>query len=127
MIGMVGKGEFIVRRAKYRSASEDLARRMIALEEPAFQEFFDVFAPRFRAFFISKGMTWADAEELAISCVSDVALKIDKYKPLEGVSFEAWVFTLARHARSDWADKQQPQVPLIDGLLAEGLWAETAE
>jgi RNA polymerase sigma factor (sigma-70 family) len=111
-----------MRRAKSNLCSENLAQRMVALEEEAFQEFSDVFASRFRAFFLHKGLQTADAEDLAVSCVSDIAMKVDKYKPIPSAKFEHWVFALARHALVDWwraQGKRKDTVPLVEEVSIE--------
>jgi RNA polymerase sigma factor (sigma-70 family) len=81
---------------------EDLPRRMCECDERAFVEFAELFSPRFRAAFVKRGLTTVDAEELAISCVTDIALKVSRYRPVNGRGFEVWVFTLARHSLMDW-------------------------
>jgi RNA polymerase sigma factor (sigma-70 family) len=91
-----------VRTAGSDMNMEDLARRMCELDELAFQEFADYFGSRFRSIFFRRGLLFSDAEDLAVSCVTDIALKVEQYHPIEGKSFEAWVFTLARRALIDW-------------------------
>jgi RNA polymerase sigma-70 factor (ECF subfamily) len=97
---------------------DGLAIRMSAGEEEAFFEFSRTFGPRFRFFFIRRGLNTGDAEELAVSCVTDIALKIDKYQPLRVGGFEAWVFTLARRTLSDWRRARWPAEPLPDDMVA---------
>lgn len=81
---------------------DDLARRMCELDEDAFRVFADYFGPRFRSHFYKRGLRRADAEELSVSCVTDIALKVEQYKRKEGGGFKAWVFTLARNYLTDW-------------------------
>jgi RNA polymerase sigma factor (sigma-70 family) len=81
---------------------EDLALRMCALDERAYGEFAEHFGPRFRAAFVKRGLPFADAEELAVSCVLDIALKVSTYRPVNGRGFEAWVFTLAHRSLRNW-------------------------
>lgn len=92
---------------------EDLARRMSSLEEEAFLEFAAVFGPRFRKLFLNRGLNLTDAEDLAVSCVTDIALKVGQYRTTHG-HFEAWVFTVARHYLIDWWRRQHPGVQLSD-------------
>lgn len=87
-----------MRAAKSDIDMEDLARRIRELDEDAYREFSDYFGPRFRSMFLKRGLQMADAEELAVSCITDISLNVEQYKTVEGGSFEAWVFTLARHA-----------------------------
>ena len=81
---------------------ETLPVRMLALEDAAFQEFADYFGPPFRALFIRHGLPPVDAEDLAISCITDIAMRVRKYKRVEGKSFAAWVFKIAKNAMVDW-------------------------
>lgn len=98
------------------NSMEELAQKMIALEDQAFSEFAAIFGYRFRALFLKKGLTAADAEDLAVSCVTDIALKVNRYEKTQEGSFEAWVFTLARHALVDWRRKNQATVPLDEEM-----------
>jgi RNA polymerase sigma factor (sigma-70 family) len=75
---------------------------MCEFDERAFQEFAHIFGPRLRALFIKSGLRYLDAEDLTVSCVTDIALKVGKYRPADGGGFDAWVFTLARHSLIDW-------------------------
>jgi RNA polymerase sigma-70 factor (ECF subfamily) len=104
--------------AKSISDIDGLATRMGALEEEAYNEFAHVFGPRLRAFFIRRGLTETDAEDLAGSCVTDIALKVNKYRQLTEGGFAAWVFTLARRALSDWRRTYRPTEPLSDDFAA---------
>lgn len=106
---------------KSDSWAEELARRMVALDDQAFREFADVFGPRFRSLFLRHGLPVWEAEDLAVSCVTDIALKVDRYKPTSGGSFVAWVFHLARHAMVDWWRGHKATVPLDDALVPNGL------
>jgi RNA polymerase sigma factor (sigma-70 family) len=105
-----------VRAAKSEIDIEDLARRMSAFDELAFKEFADMFGPRFKALFSRRGLPMAEAEDLSVSCVTDIALKVNKYRPTEGGSFEGWVFTLAHRYLIDWWRARRATVPLPDGL-----------
>src|SRR5436309_5189539 len=99
---------------------EMLSQRMAAMEEDALREFGDRFGPRFRSFFLSHGLPVADAEDLAVSCVTDIALKIGRYDPERGGRFEAWVFTLARRGLVDWWRRYRPAETLPEHLTAPG-------
>lgn len=93
---------------------------MSAHEEDAFVEFARTFGPRFRAYFVRRGLNLGDAEELSVSCVTDIALKVDKYQQLRVGGFEAWVYTLARRALSDWWRARRPAEPLSEDFAAPG-------
>jgi RNA polymerase sigma factor (sigma-70 family) len=107
-----------MRVARSTEEIEDLAARMAVAEVEAYSEFAVTFGPRLRAFFLRKGVAAGEAEELSVSCITDIALKIDKYKPLRPGGFEAWVFTLARHSLTDWWRSHRGTVPLSDDLTA---------
>ncbi len=103
---------------------EELAKRMVALDDRAYGEFANIFGPRFRALFLARGLTLSDAEDLAVSAVTDIALKVEKYRPMKAGSFAAWVFALARHTLADWfrrhRGKQQAEVPLFKDVPTKG-------
>lgn len=104
---------------------EDLARRMTLLEEQAFCEFAEIFGPRFRAFFIKRGLTRSDAEDVAVSCVTDIALKVERYRALPGGSFERWVFTFARNYLVDWWRNRHSYYSLYDdSQLSDSSWSD---
>src|ERR1700730_11791154 len=111
-----------MRRAKNNEAIECLARRMSASEDEAFKEFSDLFGPRIRGYLIVHGLNPADAEDLAGSCITDIALKADRYREVEGAGFTAWVFTLVRHALVDWWRRRRAELPYIDDIESENLF-----
>jgi RNA polymerase sigma factor (sigma-70 family) len=111
-----------MRRAKNNEAIECLARRMSALEDEAFKEFSDLFGPRIRGYLIIHGLNPADAEDLAGSCITDIALKVDRYREIEGAGFTAWVFALVRHALVDWWRRRRAELPYIDNIESENLF-----
>jgi len=104
-----------------------LSRRMVAMEEAAFCEFAKGFGPRFRAFFLNRGLSAAEAEDLAVSCVTDIALKVEKYSRDRGGRFEAWVFTLARHALMDWYRRRRVMSSIPEYLTVPEAQGEEAE
>lgn len=91
---------------------------MCAAEVQAFQEFASIFGPRLRAFFVTRGLRVFEAEDLAVSCVTDISLRVEKYRHQENGGFEAWVFTVARNLLSDWRQSQVTAEPLPDDLEA---------
>lgn len=96
------------------------------VEEKAYCEFGDYFGSRFKAIFVRGGLSTSEAEDLAGSCITDIALKAGKYKPEENGSFKAFVFTLARHALADWWRIYRRSVPITDEPL-EGISQEKRE
>jgi RNA polymerase sigma-70 factor (ECF subfamily) len=107
-----------MRVARSANEIEGLASRMAALEEQSYVDFADIFGPRLKTFFLRRGLSPADAEDLSVSCVTDIALKITKYQSIGEGSFGAWVFTLARHSLADWWRARQETIPLSDQLEA---------
>jgi len=121
---------------------DDLAQRMQQLDEAAFEDFAGFFGPRFEAFFRGKGLPQSVAEDLALSCVTDTALKVKRFTSQGPGSFPRWVWTLVRRMLVDWlrkhrSGKGRPEmVSLTDDLveaapshgavlaetLAEALW-----
>jgi RNA polymerase sigma-70 factor (ECF subfamily) len=81
---------------------EALPVRMLALEEAAFQDFADYFGPQFRALFVRSGLPPMEAEDLAVNCIGDIAVSVNKYRRVEGKSFASWVFAIAKNAMADW-------------------------
>jgi RNA polymerase sigma factor (sigma-70 family) len=104
---------------------DQLPNRMKNLETDSDRDFSAVFGPRFRRFFIHLGSPPADAEDLAITCVTDVWLKIDRFVDRGPGSFEAWAFRVARNTwiderrrergmqaiADDFPDKDEPKFP----------------
>ena len=78
---------------------ELLSRRLVDLEEGAYQEFATIFGPLLVRYFVRHGLPYFEAEDLAATCVTDIAMKTHKYQP--GGNFSAWVFAIARNRLSD--------------------------
>jgi RNA polymerase sigma-70 factor (ECF subfamily) len=95
-----------------------LVQRLVAVESAAFEEFALIFGPRFRRFFMRHGLGQTEAEDLAATCVTDIALKVAKYRPDEG-SFTSWAFTLAHHAMVDSAKKARRESEASQELARE--------
>ena len=91
---------------------DSLPRKMLAGEEDAYLAFSELFGPRFRAYFMRQGLSAIDAEELAVSCITDVALAVDKFKDKGSGSFERWAFAIAHNMLMDWLKAQAPTIPL---------------
>lgn len=67
------------------------------------------------------------AEELAVSCVTDIALKVERYNPARGGRFDSWVFTLAYHALVDWWRANPREISLPDDLAESLVFHEGEE
>lgn len=77
---------------------DTLASRMKTSDEEAVRDFAVEVGPRLRGFFIHFGMSPAEAESLATTCITDAWLKLDRFESRGPGSFEAWIFSLAKHA-----------------------------
>jgi len=111
--------------SKWREHFEDMAQGIEAGQEKAFEEFFRFFSPRFRAFFLAGGLPQSDADDLAVSCADDIAMKVwqgKKYDRKKCGGFLPWVFTLMGHERAswwrEWFRKRTDQVALAPELSA---------
>lgn len=89
---------------------QDLVRRLVALDEEAYQEFAMTFGPLLLRYFVRRGLPYFEAEDLAATCVTDIAMKARKF-PGVG-SFAAWVFKIAKNAFADYRKKAVRSVEL---------------
>jgi DNA-directed RNA polymerase specialized sigma24 family protein len=84
---------------------DQLPSRLKEHDEGAIRIFFDVFGPRLRRYFLALGSCSADAEALAVSCLTDIALfKVQKFEDRGPKAFESWVFRVAKRA---WIDERR--------------------
>ncbi len=81
---------------------DSLALRMAANDEVAYDEFGRQFGPRLWAYFQRLGLSAADAESLAVTCITEAAMKVVQYSPREEGSFTGWVYKIAYHILVDW-------------------------
>ncbi len=116
-----------MRVAKSDKYMEDLATRMLGFEEEAFIEFAEIFGPRLRAFFIRRGLNAGDAEDLSVSCVTDISLKVNKYTTVREGGFTSWVFAVAHHSLADWWRSHRASEPLPETLAAPPLPDDESE
>jgi RNA polymerase sigma-70 factor (ECF subfamily) len=93
---------------------EDLALRIRTWDDQAVADFSRIFGPRLRAYFLWRGLGSWDAEDLSVTCVSKIVMKIDQYERQTRGGFEGWVFTVARNTLTDWFRKRMREVPLPD-------------
>ncbi|MBI1766711.1 MAG: sigma-70 family RNA polymerase sigma factor [Acidobacteria bacterium] len=103
------------RAAMKRRELSNLAARLLTspLEEAAYRDFTRYFGPRLKALFRYRDLSETEAEDLAETCLTDIlTLKISKYSEIETGSFEAWVFTVARNALTDWLTSRPSTIPL---------------
>jgi RNA polymerase sigma factor (sigma-70 family) len=76
----------------------------------AFARFSVLFGPLLLRKYVSLGLSLADAESLAISSVTDIALKVDRFKPLGSGSFRQWALAVARNAFREQLRKRRPEL-----------------
>jgi RNA polymerase sigma-70 factor (ECF subfamily) len=88
------------------ASNEELGAALSRAEDAAFDEFARLYGPRLRAYLLAHGLPLQEAESLAVSLVTDVALKATHFNVERGNPFDAWVFTLARHGLADWYRRQ---------------------
>ena len=73
----------------------ELVGKSLMSDERAIKELADMMGRMARTYFIRAGLPPWEAEDLAVTCVTDIFLKLNRYKPTG--SFEAWVYTILRH------------------------------
>lgn len=99
---------------------ESLAWRMAAGEEVAFAEFGRRFGPRLWAFFHRLGLSPADAEEMAVTSVTEVSLRILQYTPSLDGRFTGWVYTVAYRLMVDWKRRnRRHEASLSDAVTSQ--------
>jgi len=102
------------------SDPEDLIPRLKRFDESAVQEFALMFGQRLSRLFLRRGFPAADAEALAVSCVTDAVMSLHQFHPAGTGSLERWVFTMARNAAVDAWRRNQRTRP----LAAEVTWPD---
>jgi RNA polymerase sigma-70 factor (ECF subfamily) len=105
----------------------DFSERMLVGDQEAYREFADEFGPKLRAFFVHNELSPADAEALAVTCVSDAVVKLARYRPVAGATFGAWVFGIARHAVAEWRRSRSRTVQLSDDMPVQTLFGGDLE
>jgi len=98
-----------------RARVEDLPRRLLDLEPQAFQDFARAFSTSFRRFFLDRGLPPFEAEDQALSLITDIPLKVigGHYHERDGSSFTSWVFALLRNAATDWWRRRYRDVDVV--------------
>jgi len=98
--------------------ADEFPLRMLADEKNAYSSFSDQFGPQFCVYFRRKGLQAVDAEDLAISCVTSVALAVDKFADEGPGSFSRWAFRIAHNMLVDWLEGRGDTVSV--GEIVEG-------
>ena len=86
---------------RVREDWERLVQSSLAGDEHARGELVAGMALVVRAYYRRRGLSRADAEELAVSTVSDVVLTLGSYESAEGRSFLRWLYGVCRKKRAD--------------------------
>ncbi len=106
------------------ATTEELASALIRLEDDALRQFAEVYGPRLRGFLLNRGLTMADAESLAVSMITDIALKIPEHYIEQQGRFDAWVFTLVRNSLISWRRRQPPASEVVTEMSSEPIPAD---
>jgi RNA polymerase sigma factor (sigma-70 family) len=99
-------------------------------EEAAFVEFSNLFGPRLWVYFRRLGQSSADAEDLAVTTISEVSMRILQYTPRGSGQFSGWVFTLGFRLMIDWKRKtrrHQSSSSVSDDVVHPGSVADAAD
>lgn len=86
---------------------ERIALGLKTLDPEAYDEFADHFGPRFKGFFVQNGLSCGEAEDLAVSCITDIARVVSRYQQLAKGGFQDWAFAIARKSLADWRRERQ--------------------
>lgn len=108
---------------------DELVARLQAGHDPAAV---DALAPAlgevlFR-FLLTRGLSTADADDLSVSLVTDVILKIDRFDARGPGSFRRWLLQVARNALIDRLRRKRPgPLPPSFDVPEEDDWAEPTD
>ena len=69
-------------------------------------EFISQFEIALLRFFVWRGLNASSARDLSVSCATDIALSVDKYKKRKGASFQNWCFKIATFKMTDFLRAQ---------------------
>jgi RNA polymerase sigma factor (sigma-70 family) len=105
---------------------DQLPSRLRKPDQSAYGDFAATFGPRLRRYFLTLGSCAADAEALAVTCLTDIALKADRFQARGPGHFERWVFVVARNA---WVDERRRRVGALSWEVAfrDGATGEPAD
>lgn len=87
---------------------DEIACRMREDDHAAFAEFSDRVGLRLYRRFAARGVSPADAEELAVSILSEVILKLDRFEPRGEGSFWRWVCRVSDNFFRDQLRQHRP-------------------
>lgn len=105
-----------------KSPVEDVSRQIVAIaataDMDAFQELFQAFSPRIRAYLLKMTRNPQAAEDLMQETMLAIWRKAGQYDPARGPA-SAWIFTIARNIWIDaWRKQRRPEIDPNDPALA---------
>jgi len=77
--------------------------------EDAARQFASRLGPLARTFFRERGLPAADAEDLAVTSITEIVFKLGQF---ETGNFTGWVFQILRHLLADQFRRRPPLIPL---------------
>jgi RNA polymerase sigma factor (sigma-70 family) len=82
---------------------DEIAKRVQRADpdQAAIRELADTLGPMLFGLYLARGLSPTDAEDLAVSVVNDIILKIDQFQPRGQGSFFRWASTVALNALRD--------------------------
>lgn len=90
-----------------RMDTDELVSRMVQGDDDALRAFAGMFGKLFLGYFARCGLSQRDAEELAVTCVSNIVMRLDKFEDRGKGSFSAWCFAIARNCLVDLRRKRR--------------------
>jgi len=112
---------------------EQLIRQAQAGDEAAFGELYDIWAAKVYRFVYIKVKDVPVAEDITSDVFLKAWQKLHQYKPVTGIAFSSWVYTIARNAVIDYyrlnqrAEISFEDLPEIADLEGEELYKEVGE
>jgi RNA polymerase sigma factor (sigma-70 family) len=108
-------------RQRYLAVLDDLdeiARKVRAGEPEGFSAFAETFGALILRRYLYHGLAMSEAESLAVTAVSDIALKVDRFSPRGPGSFRAWVLHSADNLLRDQLRQRRPRLLADASFLA---------
>jgi RNA polymerase sigma-70 factor (ECF subfamily) len=112
-----------------RLSPEQLMQRVAEeRDRSAFAQLFQHYAPRLKSWLLGQGLADSMAEDILQDTWIAIWQKADRFDPLRA-SFSTWLFTIARHRRSDRLRERtfEPLPDFHDEELLEGIQKNIAE
>lgn len=103
---------------------DEIARRMQVGDQAAFVEFSDLVGPRLYRRLAARGVPPADSEAIAVSILSEVAVKIHRFEYRGAGSFWGWVRQVGDNFYRDQLRQRRPASLESLALVAEPMVSE---